>query len=203
MWVSSPRKLACSKLQRGGGRGSRVHSPGRRICGCTFSVQQQKTWKEGTTLEADGAGFQPPTPDVHRCQIFRFSTAVQTNEIPSLAHHCRQVGESGEGDLWSRCCGSYLGLEGSRRRRQASVEHRTDSLLDRDLFQLRKKIQDWQRGAEAQLLRCSCRFTWVQSELSFIIMAPRPRTRAGAELTWQRRRPPSSPGEAAGKDGRR
>lgn len=76
-----------------------------------------------------------------------------------------------------------VGWKHPKEARQASVEHTTDLLLDQDWLQLHTTMGRAE-VAEAQLLRCSCRFTRGQSELSVIIIAlRRKRVQGCAHLT--------------------
>lgn len=48
-------------------------------------------WNKGDECKHRSRRFERADAALHWCQIFHFSTDVQTNEIPILSHHCQQV----------------------------------------------------------------------------------------------------------------
>lgn len=155
---------------------SHVHSPGRGSLAAPSATAE--TWKE-TMLGPDRTGFQPPTliyTDV------RYSVSQQLFRRTRFQVSLIIVSRFGE--FWGRCCGSYRWLEASSRGPPGICgTHTTDLLLDQDWLQLHTTMGRAE-VAEAQLLRCSCRFTRGQSELSVIIIAlRRKRVQGCAHLT--------------------
>lgn len=82
-----------------------------------------------------------------------------------LSHHCQQVW----GFLWTPPRQNSPSARCVDPRDACETEHRSSVGARGVLFTSSGRAE----VTEAQLLRCSCRFTWGQSELSFIIIEPR------------------------------